>query len=198
MIKHIDFISTEDQIPLIDNVLKASSFVGNSSFCNSLLTCWAVYFNEKTQTKWVWENDGKVEAICMCIIGNATSDIHYDLSQLEPQSEKEKQYITFRKRITEKYKEISFNCEAELEIMSSLNKHQGIGKQLLAKLEEELLNRGITRYTVSTNQMCDYMWYLNQGFKIYQTADIDISDLNYIFNETKTFKLFTLIKDIQQ
>ncbi len=196
MIKQKESVSVEELIPLADNALKASYFVKNRSFVNALLTCWAEYFNKKTQIKWVWEENNKVEAICMCIVGDGTKDVHYNLSGLIPKSEQEKQYMIFRQRITAGYKDISFPCEAELEIMSSLHKYKGIGKQLLAKVEEELVSMGVKQYIVCTNEMCDYAWYLNHGFRLYQFSYVDISDLNLIFGDMKNFKIYCLIKDI--
>ncbi len=196
MIKQIDRLDEEIIIPLADNAIKTSQFIASKDFCHELLNRWAVYFNKKTQIKWVWEENNKVEAICMCIVGDGTKDVHYNLSGLIPKSEQEKQYMIFRQRITAGYKDISFPCEAELEIMSSLKKYKGIGKQLLAKVEEELVSLGVKQYIVCTNEMCDYAWYLNHGFRLYQFSYVDISDLNLIFGDMKNFKIYCLIKDI--
>ncbi len=196
MIKHVEEVSVKELIPLSDNALKTSCFIDNQDFVNKLLERWAIYFNAKTQTKWVWEENGIVSSICMCIIGDATSDVHYDISDIKPITKQEQQYMEFRKRITAGYATISYHAPAELEIMSSLTPFQGIGRQLLNKLEEELVNKGISQYIVCTNEMCSYKWYEGHGFKLYKDTYIDISDLDCIFGDQKKFRLFCFKKDL--
>ncbi len=196
MIKQVESVNVDALIPLSDNAIKTSCFIDDKAFVYELLKCWAVYFNAKTQSKWIWEENGVVDAICMCIIGDSTSDVHYDISHIKPQTKQEQQYMTFRKRITAGYSKISFHAEAELEIMSSLHPFQGIGKQLLMKLEAELKDKGIKQYIVCTNEMCSYQWYERQGFVLHQDTYIDISDLDCIFGKQEQFRLFCFKKDL--
>ncbi len=198
MIKKIDRLDEEVIIPLADNAIKTSQFIKDKNFAHNLLNRWAIYFNAKTQNKYVYIDDDTqvVLSLCFCIVGDSTKDVHYDISDIVPIHEDEKQYMTFRKRITKGYSEISITSQAELEIMSSLEQFKGYGSQLLNTLEQDLIKQQVTEYIVCTNEMCSYQWYERHGFELYKDKYIDISDLDLIFPDKKEFRLICYKKQL--
>ncbi len=196
MIKKIDYLEIEKQLKLVDNVLKTSFFCKDNNFANELISIWADYFNKKTHFKLIDEVDGEINAMCFCIIGNSTSNIHYDIDRIKPQSKFQEEYINLRKRITNGYSEMHVECDAELEIMSCLTPNKGIGTNLLSLLEEELKKQCINKYIVCTNETCSYGFYESHGFKLLEERYIDISDLKNIFPNKDRFRIMCYQKEI--
>ncbi len=196
MIKKIKSLDVNLQLPLIDNVLKTSKITNDKEFSNELLKRWAIYFNDKTQWKYIDEDEKEVNAMCFCIVGDSTSNVHYSLEGIKVESEKQQEYITLRQRITAGYKDMHISCDAELEIMSCLKPNQGIGTKLLEQLEKDLKELDVHEYIVCTNEMCSFPFYEHHGFKLLDQRYIDISDLNHIFENKDKFRIMTYIKKI--
>lgn len=181
---------------IIDNVLKISMFCENKNFADSVCEEFYKYFCEVSNLINVYEEDETIGVLCAIIHDGTQNDTTINFDNIKVSSENERQYIEFRRRIKQGYKSMYLDCDAELEFFSSIKKGLGIGQKLIECFHEQLKQKNIIEYHLFTNEMCDYKWYMNHGYEIIKSIEIDISDLNHIFHEQKTFKLFLFKKSI--
>lgn len=187
----------DNYVKLIDNVLKISMFCQDINFVNSVANEYYQYFinvSNLINSYGATITDG---IMCAIINDGSNKDAKINFDNLKPNTLDQYQFIEFRKRVTNGYKSMHVECAAELEFFSSINKGNGIGKELIDCFHNQLIEKGIKEYYLFTNEICDYEWYINHNYKLVNSIKIDVSDLKAIMCRDD-FKLFLFKKNIIQ
>lgn len=189
-------LNLNDMMLLADNSTKISVFNQDQNFIHNLSQIYANYFINKTNYNFICLKDNHVIGVCLGIIGNDTKNVKCNLDDVKTSNQAEQEFIIFRKRITQGYKDLNVSNKVELELFSSLIKNQGIGSNLLKLFEQDLKQQGINEYYLYTNEMCDYHYYLKNNYTLIGQIAIDISDLDTIFGNQEKFMIMCFKKDI--
>lgn len=104
--------------------------------------------------------------------------------------------VQFQIRIMNKIAELDSGLLPEINCFCSLDRTKGIGKLLISKWEQELLNHNIHKYHLFTDANCNYEWYSRNGYQLVNQALIKIDDLDNIKKHHKAFYIYEFEKEI--